>query len=153
MKKMMYSGLAFLIVTALICDTAVAQNRQGMKNNKQMYSRNYDLNSVETLQGEITEVVTMPGKKRTGMEGVHLMLKTGETILPVHLGPVWYMEQQEYAFKEGDSITVTGSRITFNNAPALIAARVNKGEMVLELRDRNGMPYWRGWRMGSAMNK
>lgn len=153
MKKIMYSGLAFLIMAALVFDTAFAQKRPGIKKNKQMYSRNYDLNSVETIQGVITEVVSKPSKNKTDMEGVHLMVKTGETILPVHLGPVWYMEQQEYSFEKGENITVTGSRITYNNAPALIAARVIKGEMVLMLRDQNGIPYWSGWRMDNTLNK
>jgi hypothetical protein len=86
------------------------------------------------------------------MAGVHLMVKTDDTIIPVHLGPVWYMEQQEYTFDEGEKVTITGSRITFNDKPAIIAANVKKGELVLQLRNQNGIPNWRGWRKGNAMN-
>jgi len=30
--------------------------------------------------------------------------------------------------------------------PAVIAAEVKKGDIVLKLRDDNGIPVWSGWR-------
>ncbi len=40
------------------------------------------------------------------------------------------------------------AKITFNNAPAIIAGQVKKGETVLMLRDENGIPVWAGTGMG-----
>ena len=128
-----------------MASTAWAQGG-GKKKNKQMYSRQYNLNTVETISGEVTEVVYNRSKKNPNMMGVHLVVKTGTETIPVHLGPVWYIEQQE-SFKEGDNVTITGSRITFNNAPAIVAASIERGEMTLRLRDQQGFPAWRGWRM------
>jgi hypothetical protein len=46
----------------------------------------------------------------------------------------------------GDEVEVTGSEITFQNKPAIIAAEVKKGDEVLRLRDSDGVPAWAGWR-------
>jgi hypothetical protein len=43
-------------------------------------------------------------------------------------------------------VEVTGSRVTFRNKSAIIAAEVKKGDEVLRLRDSNGIPVWAGWR-------
>jgi hypothetical protein len=45
-----------------------------------------------------------------------------------------------------DLVEVTGSRLTFQGKPALIAAEVRKGEEMLKLRDDSGYPVWAGWR-------
>ena len=42
-----------------------------------------------------------------------------------------------------DTITVTGSRVTIDGKPAIIAAQVKKENEVLKLRDENGIPAWR----------
>jgi hypothetical protein len=47
-----------------------------------------------------------------------------------------------------DKVEVTGSRITFDGKPAIIAAEVKKGDEALKLRDDNGFPVWSGWRRG-----
>lgn len=146
MKIYKYIMLVLFLALATGIDNAWAQRRGGMQKNKQMYSRNYDTNTVETIQGEIAEVVYQQSKKRPGMNGVHLIVKKEDGTIPVHVGPVWYMNQQEVSFEKGDQISVTGSRITFDNAPAIIAASIKRGDMTLQLRDQNGFPRWRGWK-------
>jgi hypothetical protein len=109
------------------------------------YARLYDTNTVETIKGEVVSVEKFsPGRGMSS--GVHLQLKTpGETI-SVHLGPSWYLDNQETKIEPKDNIEVTGSRITFEGKPAIIARDVKKGDEVLKLRDENGVPRWAGWR-------
>ncbi|MCW9705712.1 hypothetical protein [Fodinibius salsisoli] len=140
---------ALVTTVAMVTTTAWAQQRSG-REMKQMYSRNYDVNTVETIQGEVMEVSYNPSKNNRVMMGVHVTLKTQNETVPVHLGPVWYMSEQD-SLKAGDKIEVTGSRITFNGAPAIVAATVKRGGMTLRLRDENGFPVWRGWRMRTMM--
>lgn len=151
-KVYLQGFLALLFVGSISHDTAIAQNRPLKQKNKQMYSRNYDVDKVETIEGEVTEVVYQPGKKQQGVEGVHLVVKAANETIAVHLGPAWYMSQQEFSFSKGDKVVITGSRISYNNAPVLIAAMLQIGDMTLQLRDSNGFPRWRGWRMGKVMN-
>lgn len=109
------------------------------------YNRLYDPATVETLRGTV-ERVDRFAAQRGGTYGIHVLLSTGEETVPVHLGPGWYIENQEAQIRKGDELEVTGSRITFEGRPALIAAEVKRGSEAFRLRDRNGFPAWHGWR-------
>jgi hypothetical protein len=78
--------------------------------------------------------------------GVHLTLTTAQETLSVHLGPEWYISGQDTRLAPGDSIEVTGSRITFEGKPVIIASKITKGAEVLLLRDDAGFPAWVDWR-------
>lgn len=78
--------------------------------------------------------------------GVHLIVKTEKETIDVHLGPGWYIENQDVKIMPADKVEVKGSRITFQGKPVIIAAEVKKGEETLKLRDENGFPVWAGWR-------
>ena len=107
------------------------------------YSRMYNPQTVETLSGEVVSVDKFtPGRKMS--YGVHFTLKTEKETIPVHLGPSWFMEKQAVTIAPGDKVEVTGSRITYQGKPAIIAAEVKKGGQVLKLRDATGVPAWAG---------
>jgi hypothetical protein len=109
------------------------------------YNRMYDAKTVETITGEVVSVDRMTPMK--GMSyGVHLMLKTDKETVSIHLGPAWFIENQDLKIEPKDKIEVKGSRITFEGKPAIIAAEVRKGDEVLKIRDENGFPFWSGWR-------
>jgi len=152
MKKLFTNLTLSVLMGALLVTTGWAQQRGGKGMKKQMYSREYDTNTVETIKGEVVEITYNPSKKNAAMMGVHMTVKTESDTLPVHLGPVWYIEQQE-SINKGDQIEVTGSRITYNGNPALIAATIKRNQMTLRLRDQNGFPNWRGWRMNRNINR
>jgi len=109
------------------------------------YGRLYDLKTVETVTGEVIAVDRITPAK--GMSyGIHLMLKTDKETVSIHLGPGWYLENQDVKIELKDKIEIKGSRITFEGKPAIIAAEVKKGDDFLRLRDDNGVPAWSGWR-------
>lgn len=109
------------------------------------YSKMYDPKTIETVRGEVISVQRITPRK--GMSyGVHTTVKTDKEEISVHLGPGWYLENQDVKIEPKDTIEVKGSRITFGGKPAIIAAEVKKGEEVLKLRDENGFPAWSGWR-------
>ncbi|HHY87052.1 MAG TPA: DNA-binding protein [Verrucomicrobia bacterium] len=109
------------------------------------YGRMYDPKTVQTVTGEVVSVETFT--PTNGMSsGVHLQLKTDAETISVHLGPNWYLDNQDVQIEAKDKIEVTGSKITFQGKPAIIAAQVKRGNEVLALRDENGFPRWAGWR-------
>jgi len=111
------------------------------------YGRLYDAKTVETISGEIVSVDVMAPMK--GMApGLHLTVKTDKETVSVHLGPAWYLENQDVKLAPKDKVEIKGSRITFAGKPALIAAEVKKGDETLILRDGTGVPVWSGWRRG-----
>ena len=73
-----------------------------------------------------------------------LTLKTGKETILVYLGPGWFLEKQDLTFAPQDQVEITGSQITFQGKPALIAAQLKKGDKSLKLRDPAGIPAWAG---------
>lgn len=111
------------------------------------YGRMYDSNNLTTISGEVISVDTFT--PRSGMSGgMHLQLKTDDETLDVHLGPAWYLQNQDIQIQLEDKIEVTGSKVDFNRQPAVMAASVKKGDTTLMLRDDSGFPVWHGWRGG-----
>ena len=109
------------------------------------YSKLYDPKTVETISGEVISVDKITPVK--GMSyGVHLMVKTDKETISVHMGPGWFMENQDIKVGPKDKVEIKGSRITFEGKPAVIAAEVRKGDEILKLRDEDGFPVWSGWR-------
>lgn len=107
--------------------------------------RMFDEATVETVSGEIQAVhriASMKGMSR----GVHMTLKTEKGPVEVHLGPAWYIDQQEEGLSKGDKVEVEGSRVKIDGGDAIIAVEVRKGDALLKLRDEDGFPLWSGWR-------
>jgi hypothetical protein len=109
------------------------------------YARMYNPQTVETISGEVVSIDKITPMKGMGY-GLHAVVKTDKETISVHLGPGWYLENQDVKIEPKDKIEVKGSRITFEGKPALIAAEVKKGDEVLTLRDAQGIPAWSGWR-------
>ncbi len=109
------------------------------------YGKMYNPKIVETLTGAVVSVDKITPMK--GMsQGVHMILKTDKETISVHLGPSWYIENQDIKIDPKDKVEVKGSRITFEGKPAIIAAEVKKGNEIMKLRDEKGFPVWSGWR-------
>ena len=111
------------------------------------YGRMYDPKTVETVTGDVVKVdriTPMPGMS----SGVHLVVKTDKGDVSVHLGPQWYLENQDVKIEPKNKVVIKGSRVMLQGQPALIAAEVRKGDGILKLRDDAGVPMWAGWRRG-----
>ncbi|MDJ0743165.1 MAG: hypothetical protein QNJ32_07365 [Xenococcaceae cyanobacterium MO_167.B27] len=109
------------------------------------YSTRYDLNKLETLNGEVVSIDTYTSRRGVS-QGVHLLVNTGKETLEVHLAPSWYLEDQDFAIAPEDKIVITGSRINIDGEEAVIARQIKKGNETLILRDETGFPLWRSWR-------
>jgi hypothetical protein len=109
------------------------------------YSKLYDPKTVETISGEVVKIDTITPFK--GMSsGVHMSVKTEKEEIAVHLGPSFFIENQDVKIAAKDKVEVKGSRVTFNGKPAIIAMELRKGDEMLKLRDDAGYPVWSAWR-------
>ena len=152
MKSIFGSLVTVLILAGLGVFSAPSLAQPGMKwhgsggwGPMAPYGRMYDPATVETVSGEVVSIQHFVPEK--GMHaGVHLQLKTDKETIDVHLGPAWYVENQDVKIAPKDQIQVKGSKITFDGKPAVVAAEVTKGGETLTLRDQNGVPAWSGWR-------
>lgn len=112
---------------------------------KGQFGRMYDPKTVETIRGEVTAIEEMTPLEGMG-HGIHVRVKTEKETVPVHLGPSWFLLNQDVQIRMGDEVEITGSRVKIDDKSAVIAAKVSKGADVLTLRDEEGIPVWAGWR-------
>lgn len=133
--------IAIALTGFTLMPDALAQARRGAGAGPS--ARMYNTNTVETVRGVVVSVEKPTPPQDPGY-GIHLMLKTDKESIPVHLGPASYVEKQTPRIEAKDSVEVTGSRITLDGKPAIVAAKVKKGNEVLTLRDETGRPAWAG---------
>ena len=139
--------MTLFLVTESFAQRGMGQRGSGGWGPGNQYGRMYDPYAVETINGEVVRVEKIIPLR--GMSyGIHLIVKTKKEEISVHLGPGWFIENQDIKIEAKDKIEVKGSRIAFQGSPAIIAAEVKKGEYKLRLRDKSGFPAWSGWRRG-----
>ncbi|MBF0555244.1 MAG: DNA-binding protein [Nitrospirae bacterium] len=141
-------ALALILILA-VAVSASAQPWRGWKGsggwgNGGQYQKMYDTKTVDVVPGTVEAVETFSSSIRGMSIGVLLILKTEAGTIPVHLGPVWFIERQDVKFDKGDTVEVKGAKVTFDGNPAIIAAEVKKGGDTLRLRDESGHPHWAG---------
>ncbi|HEU5322555.1 MAG TPA: DNA-binding protein [Methylomirabilota bacterium] len=152
MRKLMVSLVALAAVVGVMASVAAAQpgpkwRGSGGWGPDGQYGRMFDAKAMETITGEIVKVDRVTPMRGMGA-GVLVVVKTDKGEVPVHLGPAWFIENQDVKLAPKDTIEVKGARATFQGKPALIAAEVKKGEQTLRLRNESGVPVWAGWRRG-----
>ena len=138
-----------LVVSLALACPALAQPGPGggMGMGGGMGPRLYNPQTVTTVTGQVEKLEELPSMGRGGGMGMQyrgVLLKTDQGSLMVHLGPGWYLDEKKFAVKVGDTVEATGSKVTLNNQPALIAREVKVNGTTLKLRDDQGLPVWRG---------
>jgi hypothetical protein len=97
--------------------------------------------------GKVAQVLT-----ETLEEGMHpgmaLLLDTkNRGQVHVSLGPIWYLERQEFQINPGDEVRVKGMcEAEKDRKVQVIAYELLKGDHALYLRDAEGRPNWEAWR-------
>jgi hypothetical protein len=150
MKKFGFLVAAIVVICLALVSESFAQRGMMWKGgggwgSGSQYGRMFDTKTMEKISGEVVSLETITPMR--GMhQGVHILVKTVKESISVHLGPAWFLENQDVKIMAKDKVVITGSRITFQGKPAIIATEVTKGDQVLKLRDENGYPVWSGWR-------
>jgi hypothetical protein len=102
----------------------------------------FDRTSVVKVDGTATHVTIIS----TGAPSTLQLETTGE-MLSVILGPGWYLSQVGADIRNGDILSIEGSKMKDRRGGVyLLAARVtnHRSNFTFELRDESGIPKWRG---------
>lgn len=102
----------------------------------------YDPNTVQTVSGRLDRVwsgVPVAGLDRMRMIAIR---RSDNSVLNVALAPDSYIGQSNIPLTVGDSVTVTGSLVSAEGRPLLIASQLQEGNQQLTLRDSTGNPAW-----------
>ena len=143
-------GLAVLLVTALGLPPAALGQGRGQGFRPCPYTP-YQCPAVGvckplTITGKVSRVFTetLQDNMYPGMAMIVDTKDHGQVW--VHLGPVWYLERQEFTLVPGQEARVQGICLEEKGKTRLIAAEVTVGDGVLKLRDAEGRPRWEAWR-------
>jgi hypothetical protein len=90
------------------------------------------------------EIEAVTEGARGQMMGTHLTVKTPDGAQEVMLGPSQFIASKHFSFAKGDSVEVTGSKVTIRGSEYVIAREVVKDGKTLTLRDKAGTPEWAG---------
>jgi len=135
--KRLWTTVFGVALAVLVSMPAFAQKGMGGPKG----SPRYDPKTEVTVKGTVEEVKEYPSRSgwRTGQ---HVTLKTDTGSLDVHLGPTDYWRKNGFQLAKGDSIEVTGSKSKVDDATAVLARVVKKGEKAVTLRSAQGVPAW-----------
>jgi len=101
----------------------------------------YDASDEITVQG-VVEDVQQFYCPISGEEGTHLMVKTENGTIQVHVAPVRFLRRNNLRFNEGDQIQIVGSRINYRGHDAIIARTTTRAGQTVAFREPNGHPLW-----------
>ena len=130
--------LLTLILGALVVLAAPGQTQ---RNNATSDVPRYDPAQEVKLKGEVLEVKHY-NCPISGTMGGHLTLQTAEGLVEVHLAPSSFLTEYEISFAKGDKVEIVGAKVTFHDAPALLARRVTRNQSDYFFRDAKGRPLW-----------
>jgi hypothetical protein len=125
-----------MLAALLVLPFAYAQRGPGAGPRGLMYNPATET----TIKGAVEEVKSVSGRR--GWHGTHLMLKTGDKTIDVHLGPESFLKGKGFSLAKGDQVEVVGSTVNLRGGEAVIAREVRKGGETLVLRDEKGIPQW-----------
>lgn len=138
------SSLRVLFVAAIILTVSVALWAQKPSGNT---APKYDAKNEVTIKGTVEEIKTVPGP----LEGVHLVLKTENETILVHVAPEKFLSEMETSFNKSDVLEIVGCKIKdADGVDELLARQITKSnDNQLVLRDKKGTPIWILWNPGS----
>ncbi len=109
------------------------------------YGMLYDPTTQMVVTGRIMGIEeAMPGRGAGPALFMHLRTDEG-LMVPVLLGPRWYVLSQHVPLNVGNPAQVVGSRVMLSSTAVIIASWVQSGNQFLVLRDDLGYPVWDQW--------
>jgi len=135
MKSLLY-GMAFAVVILAVLLLVLGVNFQ--RPSSVQGAALYNPADEVTLKGVVQDVQEFDCPVSEGELGSHLMLKTTDGVVQVHLAPVRIMSGQNIKFAPGDQIEVIGAKVRVAGKKGVIAREIVRGNEDLVFRDRAG---------------
>jgi len=98
----------------------------------------YDPAKEITVKGVVEEVQEFDCPVSEGELAGHVMLKTSDGVLQVHLAPTRILQGQKLSFAPGEPLEVVGARIRLAGKNGIIAREITRGNESIILRDPKG---------------
>ncbi len=98
----------------------------------------YDPAKEVVVKGAVEKVWDFACPESNGEMGRHLLLRTTQGHMQVHLAPVRMMRHQPMTLAVGDQIEVVGSQVRIWDRNDVLAREITRGANMMALRDRQG---------------
>jgi translation initiation factor IF-1 len=98
----------------------------------------YDPAHEVVLKGIVEQEQEFACPVSEGELGDHVMLKTADGVVQVHLAAGRIMRSQNIKFAPGDNIEVLGSKVRIAGNDSVIARQITRGDVIYVLRDQSG---------------
>jgi hypothetical protein len=140
-EKMKTLKLALAFLTLLFFSNIASAQRSD-----QTTSEAYDVDNVQTVSGEITEV-NHPIAKMKGDDGNEY---------EIHMGPFWYWDQNQYKLQHQVRAQVKGEVKQVQGRYEFYPWEITQEGKTMTFADDNGVPKWskgKGMRHGNGYGK
>ena len=137
MKK---PGSLFFVAIGLLSLVFTVSSSWAQSGRRIHYSTLFNPATVGTVSGEVVrvdQVISGNGADYC----VHALLKTPKGQVTAVLAPRSFMDERRLAIVPQDRVTVTGSRISIQGKPFILAMEVT-GDRTMKLREASGRPAW-----------
>ena len=140
--KVNYSSSVVVCLLVIICSAiGIAQKENDGWEDGSKFNSLFNTKTIDTVFGEIVSLDSV--KPTKGMSyGIQLIVKTKKDTVTAVLCPTWFTKCLNICLKANDKIEIEGSRVTFNNKPIMIAARIICNGIILKMRNDKGHPIW-----------
>ncbi|HDP98862.1 MAG TPA: hypothetical protein ENN22_06730 [bacterium] len=140
------------VIIVMLLWTSFLFSQPGRGLNQSEITKLYKAATETTVEGKITDVmVADSGYGR--FPAVIVDLKTKDEIMKVYIGPNWYLGNEKIEMKKDQSLTATGSKVTHNDQPLIIARTMKYDGKEITFRDDKGIPVWAGKAMGPGTGR
>ena len=134
-----------ILLLALVAIAAPAMAQEDGWQKGGAYDKKFDPKSIVTIKGTVTKIDRDVHPLADMEPGFAADIKTakGETFT-VQVGPVWFTSyfKKKWDAKVGDQVQVTGSKVTINGKPVIMAMEGSKGNVKMVCRSKTGKPVW-----------
>lgn len=135
LKSLLY-GMAFAVVILAVLLLVMGVNFQ--RPSSVQGAALYNSADEITVTGTVQEVQEFDCPVSEGELGSHLLLKTSNGAVLVHLAPVRIMSGQQLSFAPGDQLKVIGAKVRVAGKSGIIAREIVRGNEDLVFRDNAG---------------
>lgn len=98
----------------------------------------YDPAKEVVARGAVEKVWDFACPESNGEVGQHMLLRTSQGHMQVHLAPVRMMRHQSMTLAVGGQVEVVGSQVRIWDRNDLLAREITRGTDMMVLRDRKG---------------
>jgi hypothetical protein len=125
------AGAAMLLLTTIVA--GARDLRDGARDIDRM---RYDVRAEQVYEGTV-------GSRGHVVDGLmYFALRTSGRSVEVQIGTEEFVERSGFKLKIGETVTVTGMPLFWNDRNIVLAREVRKMTSVLVVRDREGYPMW-----------